>query len=136
MRRYLFLFLGFCFFSGLQAQPVLSTAVQTSVLESPIEKAASEETAMEYQPVEFKGAFVKMLFWLAVLIVFLFITLYTFKKLSRSRLDLANQTKAIKILEKRQLSPKTMLYLIEFEGKKALVGESDLELKINFFEKK
>lgn len=94
-----------------------------------------KEIAQDYKPVEFKGAFFKMLFWLAVLIFFAFLTFYMFKKLSHSRLETANQNKAIKILEKRALSPKTVLYLVEYNNKKILIGESQNELKIKIFDK-
>ncbi len=38
-------------------------------------------------------------------------------------------SQSIQILEKRMISPKTMLYLIEAEGKQILIAESQLEVK-------
>ncbi len=40
-----------------------------------------------------------------------------------------NMIKNIKILEKRPLSAKSMLYLIEIDGKKAIISESTLEVR-------
>jgi hypothetical protein len=41
----------------------------------------------------------------------------------------------IKVLEKRILSPKSILYLVEYEGKKVLVSESHLNMKIKILDK-
>jgi len=38
--------------------------------------------------------------------------------------------RAIKILEKRALSPKSMLYLIEVGGKPFVISESQLEVRL------
>ena len=99
-----------------------------------IAQTLEEEVTQDYKPMEFKWAFLKMFFWLVVLVGFFFLTLYMFKKLSHSRLDTINQHKIIKVLEKRALSPKTVLYLVEYENKKVLIGESQNELKIQLLD--
>jgi len=52
-----------------------------------------------------------------------------FKKISHGRLRNFNYLKSIKIIEKRPLSPKSMLYLIEVGGKQVLIAESQLEVR-------
>ena len=47
----------------------------------------------------------------------------------RVRLTQANLTKNIKILEKRAISPKSLLYIVEIDGKKILISESNLEVR-------
>ena len=83
---------------------------------------------------EFQHTFFKMLLLLGAIIVLSFITLWSFKRLTRNRVDALNTRKSIKILEKRILSPKSILYLVEYEGKKALISESHLDMKIKFID--
>ena len=78
---------------------------------------------------QFQHTFLKMIMVL-ISIIFLFIlTFWALKKMSRVKLDQANSIKGIKIIEKRALSPKTMLYLLEIEKEKVLIAESHLEVK-------
>ncbi len=150
MWRYLFVLVSFtCLFSENQTTVFKTDQNKNLILETqqqnqnqPVDQIAKptndqttaqtleEEVTTDYKPMEFKWAFLKMLFWLVVLVGFFFITIYMFKRLSRSRLDSINQHNIIKILEKRALSPKTVLYLVEYENKKILIGESQHELKI------
>ena len=78
---------------------------------------------------EYKPAFFKMLLILIALIALIFLTFYIFKRLMKVRIHQANMTKNIKVLEKRIISPKSILYLIEIEGKRILISESNLELR-------
>jgi len=52
-----------------------------------------------------------------------------FKKISKGRFRSFNYLKSVKILEKRPLSPKSMLYLIEVGGKQVLIAESQFEVR-------
>jgi len=78
---------------------------------------------------EFKSAFFKMIFMLLALVALIFFTFYLFRRFSKVKMHQINLTKNIKILEKRPISPKTMLYLIEVNGKKILISESNLEVR-------
>jgi flagellar protein FliO/FliZ len=91
---------------------------------APAEPATSEMTAQSYE-----GAFLKMFLTLLGLIVAIFFGVWGLKKLSKGRFYQANANRTIKILERRPLSPKTMLYLIEVCGKQAVITESQLEVK-------
>lgn len=75
------------------------------------------------------ATFLKMMLTFAVLILLLFGTYWVIKRLIRTRLQSGGSTAAIHILEKKMLSPKTMLYLIEVDNKKILMAESQLEIK-------
>ncbi len=74
-------------------------------------------------------AIVKMLITLAAFILLLFGTFWFLKRLINQRLQRGGHEQAIQVLEKRMLSPKTMLYLVEIEHKKILIAESHLEVK-------
>jgi flagellar biogenesis protein FliO len=77
----------------------------------------------------YEGAFLKMVLTFIALLVGIFFTVWILKKLSRGHFNNMNAGRAIKILEKRALSPKTMLYLVEIGEKQTLVAESQLEVK-------
>lgn len=93
---------------------------------------AQEDTkdmpSIPYQP-EYKPAFFKMFSILIALLVLIFLTFWLFKRIMHVKLHQSNLTKNIKILEKRALSPKSLLYLIEVEGKKIVISESNLEIR-------
>ena len=74
-------------------------------------------------------AFVKMLLTFVVLIVLLLATYWFIRRLVQNRLQKGVGAPSIQILEKRMISAKTMLYLVEVENKKVLLAESHLEIK-------
>lgn len=78
---------------------------------------------------ELGATFVKMLLSLVTLIVLLGATYWFLRRIIQQRVQKGVGDAAIQILEKRMISPKTILYLIEVEGKKILVAESQLEIK-------
>lgn len=78
---------------------------------------------------ELGAALGKMLLTLVALVVLLLISYWFVKKILQNRLQKGNENAAIQILEKRMISAKTMLYLIEVKGKEVLVAESHLEVK-------
>lgn len=77
----------------------------------------------------YEGAFLKMILTFIALIVGIFFTVWALKRLSRGHFKNMNANRAIKILEKRPLSPKTMLYLVEIGEKQTLIAESQIEVK-------
>jgi flagellar protein FliO/FliZ len=86
-----------------------------------------ETPAME--PVSYQGAFIKMMLTLFGLIVFIIISVWMMRRLSHGRMKQMNSGRSIKILERRPLSAKSILYIIEVEGKKILVSESQFEVR-------
>ena len=75
------------------------------------------------------ATFAKMLLTFAVLILLLFGTYWFIRRLVRLRLQKGVGAPSIQILEKRMISTKTMLYLVEVDNKKVLLAESHLEIK-------
>jgi flagellar biogenesis protein FliO len=78
---------------------------------------------------DYEGAFLKMFLTLVALLVAIFCAAWALKKLAAGRFMQLNMSKNIKIIEKRAISSKTMVYLLEFEGKRVLIAESQLEVK-------
>lgn len=77
----------------------------------------------------YEYAFLKMLGTLGILLVLLIVTFWMFRRLSQGRMRQMNQNKTIKVIERRALSPKSILYLVEFSGKQILIAESQLEIR-------
>ncbi len=77
----------------------------------------------------YEGAFLKMFLALIALIVGIFFTVWLLKKLTQGKWSQGNGNRAIKIIEKRPLSPKTMLYIIDVDGQQSVIAESQLEVK-------
>ncbi len=90
---------------------------------------ASLETLTELPPGDYGAALVKMLLTLIALAVLLFLSFWFLRRLIQQRMQKGVGTQSIQILEKRMISPKTMLYLIEVDNKKILLAESHLEVK-------
>ena len=80
-------------------------------------------------PADLGAAFMKMFLTLTALVVLLLVSYWFLRRLIQNRSQRGNVDAAIQILEKRMLSPKTMLYLIEVDHKKVLIAESHLEIK-------
>lgn len=74
-------------------------------------------------------AFIKMLMTFAALILLLLGTYWMIRRFIQHRMQKGVGQQAIHILEKKMLSPKTILYLVEVENKKILIAESHLEIK-------
>jgi flagellar biogenesis protein FliO len=77
----------------------------------------------------YEHAFGKMLLTLLGLIVLIILTVWMLKRLSGGKMSSLASGKTIKILERRPLSQKSILYLIEVEGKHVLISESQLEVR-------
>ncbi len=75
------------------------------------------------------AAFAKMFLTLIALAILLFATYWFLRRLVQRRLQKGIGNGAIQIIEKKMVSHKTMLYLIEVDNKRVLIAESHLEIK-------
>jgi flagellar biogenesis protein FliO len=101
---------------------------------SPVDPNAVPEPAMPITPPVdmvpgYEGAFLKMFLVLIALVVGIFFTVWLLKKIGQGRWAQGNSNRSIKIIEKRPLSPKTMLYIIDVDGQQSVIAESQLEVK-------
>lgn len=80
-------------------------------------------------PGDYGAAFVKMVLTMIAIIALLFGTIWFLRRLVQQRLQRGVGEQSIRVLEKKMISPKTMLYLIEADKKKILIAESHLEVK-------
>ena len=78
---------------------------------------------------DYVAAFFKMILMLLIILVLVVLTIWVIKRWGHGRIGRFKDKQSIHILEKRILSPKTALYLIEIEGAQLLVAESQLEVR-------
>jgi flagellar biogenesis protein FliO len=90
---------------------------------SPAPLPSSKEMTSSYE-----NAFVRMLVTLLGLVFLVFVTFWVLRKLGKGKFKMGGG-KAIQILERRALSQKTMLYVVEVDNKKILISESQLEVR-------
>ncbi len=81
------------------------------------------------QSPSYEGAFIKMIVTLFVLILFVFLTFWVIRRLGQGRLRGFGSSRSIRVIERKPLSPKSMLYLVEIGHKKFLIAESQLEVR-------
>lgn len=98
----------------------------------PLPLQTTEETKMPdpFDGVDYKTAFFKTLLWIICILAAVFFLLWLLKRLSNKRFLSLNHNNYVKIIEKRPLSPKTLLYVIEIGHKHFLIAESQLEVRL------
>lgn len=67
---------------------------------------------------------VNMMATLGLIISLILIAAWFLKRMLNTKQELANTTSIIKVIERRGLSPKTAVYLLEIEGKSVVIAES------------
>jgi flagellar biogenesis protein FliO len=73
---------------------------------------------------KFLTEFVNMMATLGLIISLILIVAWFLKRMLNARQDVANTTSLIKVVERRALSPKTVIYLLDIEGKSIIISES------------
>ena len=97
--------------------------------QSPITEERTREALQKgYEDVQEEGEFystlMNLVFALGFIIFAMIIAAYYLKKYMQGRVEKINVTSTIKVLEQRNLSAKSVLYIVEAHGIKVLVGES------------
>ncbi len=99
--------------------------------EQQVEKPSDDKDFFDVAeaPVSYKGAFMKMMLTLLGLIVLIVISVWMLRRVSHGRMKQMNLGRAMKVIERRPLSAKTVLYLVEISGKKVVIAESQVEVR-------
>jgi flagellar biosynthetic protein FliO len=95
-------------------------------LNSPVQPIPDGSSSAEG---EYRGTFVRTFLTLIGIILLIFLTIWLFRRAPMTRSKQLNNKKNIKVIESRQLSPKTMLYLVEVAGKQIVVSESHIQVE-------
>ena len=74
-------------------------------------------------------AFMKMILALIGLILLFILTIWFLKRVGKFRFGGKKASQAIHVLERYPLSQKSILYLVEVDGKRVLLSESQLEVR-------
>lgn len=90
-------------------------------------ETATQTPASEALP-SYETAFFKMALTFVAVIVGIIGTIWLMRRLASGRLG-GGSGHAIKVVERKALSPKTTLYVIEVDGKQTVIAESQLEIK-------
>jgi flagellar biogenesis protein FliO len=80
-------------------------------------------------PSDYGSALIKMFLSLIVVVILLTVTFWFLRRLVQTKLRRGVGNQSIQILEKKMISSKSMLYLIEVEGQKVFLAESQLEIR-------
>ena len=154
MLKFLFIISGILFLAKVASAPSfmdIGQVVESATKQQETEGTSSEQKKEETSPTpqskemnqeewrpphdvhqvteSYEMAFIKTIGVLVGLLVLVILTVWMFRKMSRGRVYGTNVLKSIKILEKRSLSPKSILYLIEVRGKEILIVESQLDVR-------
>ncbi|MCB1114475.1 MAG: flagellar biosynthetic protein FliO [Chlamydiia bacterium] len=85
----------------------------------------AEETALpEIQTSRFFYEFIKMLGVLGIMVAVLLGLSWYMRRLTGQRFEKVNDESLIKVIDRRSISQKTIIYLLEVEGKSLVVGET------------
>ena len=104
----IFLLIVQCSLFGIDTEPVFPLTIEDPLKNN--EKFVTE--------------FFNMLATLGLIIAFIIAIAWIFKRTMNMKLEKVAANSAIKVLERRNISPKTLLYLIEVEDKVILFSES------------
>lgn len=90
----------------------------------------SPETAAPAEMIpSYEGAFLKMFLTLLALVIGIFLMIWTLRRMAQGKWGKSGNGRTIKIVGRQPLSQKTMLYIIDVDGKQTLIAESQLEVK-------
>lgn len=76
------------------------------------------------QDSRFLAEFFYMLLMLGLLISLVVVASYILRRMTSSRMEALNTTSSIKILERRTLSQRSQIYLVEIEDKTFMIAEN------------
>lgn len=90
---------------------------------------SSSGSNMESFSSSYTASMIRMITALATLLIIVVAAAWAVKRFKGGGFSSISSNKRIKILERRPLSQKSVLYLVELEGKKILFAESQLEIR-------
>lgn len=114
-------------------KPVTPVETQKST-ESEKEGQDSDNTVIKEQNKNFQNAILKTFLSIVGLITLILFTVWVLRRISNNRHTFGMKSHSLQILEKRLLSPKTTMYLMEIDGKKVVFAESMLDVKVLYTE--
>lgn len=93
-----------------------------------------DSKGIEEQNKNFQSAIIKTFLSIVAFIILILLTIWFLRRLAHNRHTFGMKSHSMQILEKRLLSPKTTLYLMEIDGKKVVFSESMMDVKLLYTE--
>ena len=115
-------------------QTIVAAPSQSATPHEEKEPSHQDSKELQEQNKTFQNAIFKTFASLAALIALVLFTVWLLKRISQNRHTFGLKSQSMQILEKRLLSPKTTLFLMEVDGKKIVFAESMLEVKVLYTE--
>jgi flagellar protein FliO/FliZ len=113
-----------------QTEPVQNTTPSKPSIPTPSAIPGTEPQSELDQPaISYESAFIKMLVTLGGLILLVFLTIWILRRLGQGRFRGLGSQRSIEILEKRPLSAKSMLYIVQIGNKQVLISESQFDVR-------
>ena len=111
--------------------------VSSSVLFAQQENMPSQDlndspysVSKDLMPFPDSSSFTRMWITIAAALVLLFVTLWLLRRFKMGHFKkMGGNYSTLNIVERRTLSPKTMLYIVEINNKRLLVAESQVEVR-------
>ncbi|MBM3194321.1 MAG: FliO/MopB family protein [Chlamydiae bacterium] len=97
-------------------------------------ESAQDSKGIEEQNKNFQNAIIKTFLSIVAFIALILLTIWFLRRLAHNRHTFGMKSHSMQILEKRLLSPKTTLYLMEVDGKKVVFSESMMDVKVLYSE--
>ena len=87
------------------------------------------EASVGMPDMDYGAALIKMVLSLSFCIALLVLSVWFLKRLMRARFERGGKSQQIQVIEKKMISPKSAIYLVEIEGKRVVLSESQLEVR-------
>ena len=118
-----------------QQKGVESPTPASKVQQPPDDKESLQDSkGIEEQNKNFQSAIIKTFLSIVAFIALILLTIWFLRRLAHNRHTFGMKSHSMQILEKRLLSPKTTLYLMEVDGKKVVFSESMMDVKVLYTE--
>lgn len=126
------IFFLFSLFTVISTNPIFSESNLKAEKELINNNTTKPDYLKDYDEMpssQFQKSFFRMLSLITAFILVIIFCFWIFRRIVHNKTKMANQSKSIKILEKRVLSPKSMLFLVEVEKEKVLIAESQVKVE-------
>jgi flagellar biogenesis protein FliO len=125
-RVFLYFLLSISLLSAETAVPALQneqTQAQTQPEQIPSSFAEELKNGEEGDS-RFFQEFLSMLFSVGIILGAIFVLMWVLRRMMNARMEQVNLKSSIKIIERRPLSPKTTIYILEIHGKAVTIADS------------
>ncbi len=115
-------------YSNLYSQASTPSSITQEVVSEIVEESSDEDPLFlgegSLRTMSYWKEFSRMMMVLGCILGVVLILAWLLRTLLNKRIKIANESNLIKILERRNLSQKSMIYLVEVHGHQFLIGDS------------